>query len=111
MSSVFNNLAEPAPLVETPMVDRVTAETDSLPVVEPARASESTYVKPAQIISTREDLFPKQYTDVLSDFTDNLDPMPLRLAKAVVQQELLNETQSFNDVFLEFDEVPLGAAR
>ena len=68
MSSVFNNLAEPAPLVETPMVDRVTAETDSLHVVEPARASESTYVKPAQIVEpavTVDD--PKKFAPKLKD--------------------------------------------
>eukprot|EP00751_Fragilariopsis_kerguelensis_P033369 CAMPEP_0170963742 /NCGR_PEP_ID=MMETSP0735-20130129/39793_1 /TAXON_ID=186038 /ORGANISM="Fragilariopsis kerguelensis, Strain L26-C5" /LENGTH=585 /DNA_ID=CAMNT_0011380537 /DNA_START=36 /DNA_END=1789 /DNA_ORIENTATION=+ len=48
------------------------------------------YVKVAQIVSTRQDLFPKQYTDTLSGFTDNLDPMPASLAKAVVEKELLN---------------------
>jgi hypothetical protein len=35
----------------------------------------------AQIVSTRADLFPKQYTDALSGFTDNLDPMPGSMAK------------------------------
>lgn len=68
------------------------------------------YVKTAQIISSRQDLFPKQYTDAMSGFTDNLDPMPLELAKAVVQQELLNRDEKFEDVFEEFDEEPLGAA-
>lgn len=68
------------------------------------------YVKTAQIISSRQDLFPKQYTDALSGFTDNLDPMPAELAKAVIVQELLNRDEKFEDVFSEFDEVPLGAA-
>ena len=62
------------------------------------------YVKTAQIISSRQDLFPKQYTDALSDFTDNVDPMPASLAKAVVKQELLNADESFEDIFAEFDE-------
>jgi aarF domain-containing kinase len=52
------------------------------------------YVKTAQIISSRQDLFPKQYTDALSGFTDNLDPMPASLAKAVVKQELLNSMRN-----------------
>ena len=33
------------------------------------------YVKSAQFISTRQDLFTKQYTDALQGFTDSLDPM------------------------------------
>lgn len=67
-------------------------------------------MKTAQIISSRQDLFPKQYTEALIGFTDNLDPMPTSLAKAVVQQELLNSDEAWEDVFEEFDEEPLGAA-
>lgn len=67
-------------------------------------------VKTAQIISSRRDLFPEQYTDALSGFTDNLDPMPASLAKAVVKSELLHADERFEDVFCEFDETPLGAA-
>jgi aarF domain-containing kinase len=61
------------------------------------------YVKTAQIISSRQDLFPKQYTDALSGFTDNMDPIPASLAKAVVTQELLNRDEIFEDVFTEFE--------
>ena len=68
------------------------------------------YVKTAQIIASRADLFPKQYTEKLSGFTDNLDPMPVELAKAVVSQELLRKDEKFEDMFIEFDEVPLGSA-
>ncbi|KAL7571549.1 hypothetical protein ACA910_020966 [Epithemia clementina (nom. ined.)] len=68
------------------------------------------YVKTAQIISSRRDLFPRQYTDALSIFTDNVDPMPASLARAVVQSELLHADEVWNDVFMEFDDEPLGAA-
>lgn len=68
------------------------------------------YVKTAQIISSRQDLFPKQYTEALSKFTDNVDPMPASLAKAIIQKELLNRNEPFEDIFTEFDPVPLGAA-
>jgi aarF domain-containing kinase len=68
------------------------------------------YVKTAQIISSRADLFPEQYTQALSGFTDNLDPMSPALAKAVVIQELLNPGETFQDVFSEFDDEPLGSA-
>jgi aarF domain-containing kinase len=66
--------------------------------------------KLAQIISTRQDLFPKQYTDALSGFTDNLDPLPSAMVKAVIKNELLNRDEDFSDVFAEFDDEPLGAA-
>jgi len=68
------------------------------------------YVKTAQIIASRQDLFPKQYTDRLSCFTDNVDPMSAELAKAVIVKELLNRDEKFEDVFTEFDDIPLGAA-
>lgn len=70
------------------------------------------YVKTAQIISSRQDLFPPQYTEALSSFTDNVDPMPASLVKAVIQQELIknNKNESFEDIFSEFDDVPLGSA-
>ena len=68
------------------------------------------YVKTAQIISSRQDLFPAEYTEALSDFTDNVDPMPGSLARAVITSELLHADEAFADVFAEFDETPLGAA-
>eukprot|EP00554_Chaetoceros_debilis_P009926 CAMPEP_0194104704 /NCGR_PEP_ID=MMETSP0150-20130528/5032_1 /TAXON_ID=122233 /ORGANISM="Chaetoceros debilis, Strain MM31A-1" /LENGTH=594 /DNA_ID=CAMNT_0038792341 /DNA_START=162 /DNA_END=1946 /DNA_ORIENTATION=+ len=68
------------------------------------------YVKTAQIIAARQDLFPSQYTDALSDFTDNVDPLPAALIKEVIKLELCNRGESFEDVFSEFDEEPLGAA-
>jgi len=68
------------------------------------------YVKTAQIIASRQDLFPKQYTEALSGFTDDLDPLPTYLIKAVIKKELLNPNESFDDVFVEFDDKPLGSA-
>lgn len=68
------------------------------------------YVKTAQIISSRQDLFPKQYTEALSSFTDSVDPMDASLVKAIIEQELLNRNEKFEDVFSEFDEEPLGSA-
>jgi hypothetical protein len=62
------------------------------------------YVKTAQIISSRQDLFPSQYTEALSVFADNLDPMPASLARAIVKQELLHADETFDDIFTEFDD-------
>lgn len=68
------------------------------------------YVKTAQIIASRKDLFPEEYTEALSDFTDNVDPLPVNLIRAVVEKELLVRGETFEDIFAEFDEEPLGAA-
>ncbi|KAL3800570.1 hypothetical protein ACHAWO_009814 [Cyclotella atomus] len=68
------------------------------------------YVKTAQIISIRRDLFPKEYTEALSIFTDNVDPLPVELIKTVVEKELLVQGETFEDIFAEFDPKPLGAA-
>jgi Predicted unusual protein kinase len=74
------------------------------------RSLKGFYVKTAQIIASRRDLFPSQYTEALSDFTDNVDPLPSSLIKAVICKELLNRGETFEDVFCEFDDMPLGAA-
>ena len=63
-----------------------------------------------QIIASRQDLFPRQYTEALSGLTDLLDPMDIALVRAVVTQELLKEGETFDDVFASFDAAPLGAA-
>ena len=68
------------------------------------------YVKTAQIIASRRDLFPPEYTDALNNFTDNVDPLPVELIKTVVSKELLVRGETFEDIFAEFDEEPLGAA-
>jgi aarF domain-containing kinase len=68
------------------------------------------YVKTAQIISSRRDLFPPEYTDALSMFTDNVDPLPVSLIQAVIEKELLVRGETFSDIFAQFDPVPLGAA-
>jgi aarF domain-containing kinase len=68
------------------------------------------YVKAAQIIATRGDLFPSQYIDKLKEFSDNVDPMPAVMVRAIITQELIQEDETFEDVFVEFDNEPLGAA-
>lgn len=40
------------------------------------------YVKTGQIIASRQDLFPRQYTEALSGLTDMLDPMDGECAAA-----------------------------
>ena len=45
-------------------------------------------MKTGQVISTRVDLFPEQYTSRLSSLQDDLDPMPAAQIKAVVEREV-----------------------
>jgi len=69
------------------------------------------YVKAAQIISSRPDSIPQEYADALSVFTDDNDPLPVKVIKEVIEKELLFQRgEKFDDVFEEFDEVPLGSA-
>ena len=67
------------------------------------------YVKTGQIISTRVDIFPKQYTSKLAVMQDELDPLPGDVVKRIVQKELMNDAD-LSDLFMEFDDEPLGAA-
>jgi aarF domain-containing kinase len=48
------------------------------------------YVRTAQIISSREDLFPKQHSVAVEYFTDLFSPCQRAFARAVVGAELLN---------------------
>jgi hypothetical protein len=67
------------------------------------------YVKSGQVISTRVDMFPKQYTDKLQSLQDAVDPIPASVVKAVVRQDLL-EGEPLEVMFKEFDDKPLGSA-
>lgn len=62
-----------------------------------------------QVISTRVDMFPKQYTDRLQTLQDSVDPIPASVVKAVVRQDLL-EGEPLSVMFKEFDDTPLGSA-
>ena len=67
------------------------------------------YVKTGQIISTRVDIFPEQYTSKLAATQDALDPLPAETIKEVVRTELLGGAD-LSELFLEFDDEPLGSA-
>ena len=67
------------------------------------------YVKAGQMISTRVDIFPLQYTTKLRPMQDSLDPVPTEIIKDIVRSELLDNAP-LSDLFLEFDEIPIGSA-
>ncbi|CAM9344464.1 unnamed protein product [Chrysoparadoxa australica] len=67
------------------------------------------YVKTAQVMSTRVDLFPEQYTSKLMEMQDNVTPVDSELIKSIISKELL-EGESLSTLFKSFDEDPLGSA-
>lgn len=67
------------------------------------------YVKAGQLIATRVDLFPREYSSRLSHLVDSLNPLPFELVRTVVEQELLGG-YPLEEVFESFEEQPLGSA-
>jgi aarF domain-containing kinase len=67
------------------------------------------YVKTGQIISTRVDIFPAQYTSKLAMTQDALDPLPIDVIRRIVSRELL-DGGDLSDLFADFESTPLGSA-
>ena len=68
------------------------------------------YVKTGQIIASRSDLFPRQYSDALAGLTDLVDPMDGAYVRGIVAAEVLRPGEAWDDVFESWDDAPLGAA-
>ncbi|CAE8713510.1 unnamed protein product, partial [Polarella glacialis] len=67
------------------------------------------YVKVGQVIATRNDLFPQEYSQELAHMVDSVNPFPFQLLRQTVEQELLGGLP-LEQVFSSFDPVPLGSA-
>jgi hypothetical protein len=65
------------------------------------------FVKLGQVISTRTDVLPKTYTDVLLTLTDEVPGFSGKRAKEIVSKEL---GRPFDEVFQDFSDEPLKAA-
>lgn len=68
------------------------------------------YAKTGQIIATRSDLFPEQYTDRLAFLTDSTDPMDPAVVRRIVANQLCGGAAELSSVFSEWDDEPLGSA-
>ena len=66
-----------------------------------------TYVKLGQIMSTREDIIPKEFCLELEKLKENVAPLEFSIVLDVIKEELKKDP---NEVFLSIDEVPLGSA-
>lgn len=66
-----------------------------------------TFVKIGQIMSSRQDMFSKRYCQELIKLRDNVAPLDIKIVKEIIENEYGCDLK---DVFLEFDERPLGSA-
>jgi predicted unusual protein kinase regulating ubiquinone biosynthesis (AarF/ABC1/UbiB family) len=66
-----------------------------------------TFIKLGQLLSTRFDLLPPDYTTALSRLQDEVDPFDPETARATVEAEL---GAGVRHLFARFDDVPLAAA-
>ena len=78
-------------------------------ITEKIKELKGFYVKTGQIISTRVDIFPQQYTSKLAIMQDALDPLDGEEIKQIVRDELL-DGGDLSELFSEFDIEPLGSA-
>jgi len=65
-----------------------------------------TFIKLGQLLSTRPDVLPPAYIDVLSALQDNVPPAPWPEARAVLEDEL----GSIDERFASFDDEPISGA-
>ncbi len=66
-----------------------------------------TYIKIAQILSTREDMIPKAYCDEFAKLKENAVPLPFGIVTETVNKEL---GRDYREIFSEIEEIPLGSA-
>ena len=65
-----------------------------------------TFIKLGQLLSTRPDILPKAYIDVLSSLQDDVPPAPWAESKQVIKEEL----GPIDERFDEFDTEPISGA-
>nr|WP_191452222.1 AarF/ABC1/UbiB kinase family protein [Halogeometricum sp. CBA1124] len=65
-----------------------------------------TFIKLGQLLSTRPDILPPQYIEVLSSLQDDVPPAPWSDAKQVLEEEL----GPIDEAFASFDDDPISGA-
>ena len=66
-----------------------------------------TFIKGAQVLGMREDLIPKIYTEELKKLQDQAPAFSFSRVKRIIEGDL---GSSLNDIFEQFDEIPVAAA-
>ena len=67
----------------------------------------ATFVKLGQLLSTRHDLLPDDYTQALARLQDGVEPFPAEQVHEIIQHELGARVR---DLFVRFDDIPLASA-
>jgi len=80
--------------------DRAAVLLDTLLTLGP------TFIKLGQLLSTRPDILPKAYIEVLSSLQDDVPPAPWAESKLVIEEEL----GGVDDVYDDFDTEPISGA-
>ena len=88
--------------IQQAQVDAATFIRDGLLTLGP------TFVKLGQVISTRTDVLPKTYTDVLKTLQDDVPAFSSSKAKEIIASEL--NINNVDAMFTEFSDEPLKAA-
>ncbi len=66
-----------------------------------------TFIKLGQVLSTRQDMLPPEYTEALSRLQDKVAPVPYELIEQTIKDEL---GLRVSKAFAEFDTTPLASA-
>lgn len=66
-----------------------------------------TFVKMGQILSSRDDLIPRQYCQELQKLKHSVKPMPYEKVEEILREEY---NCSPNEIFEEIDQIPVGSA-
>ncbi|MEM4779738.1 MAG: AarF/UbiB family protein, partial [Thermoplasmata archaeon] len=66
-----------------------------------------TFIKMGQIISTRGDMFPQEYIDIMSELQDVVPPAPFNEIKEEIEKEY---GKKINEIFDYFEENPIFSA-
>ncbi|WP_372370625.1 AarF/UbiB family protein [Candidatus Uabimicrobium sp. HlEnr_7] len=64
------------------------------------------YVKMGQVISTRRDVIPEEYTEKLATLCDDVPPEKEKIMRKILRENLPEELE---DIFCEFSEEPIAA--
>jgi len=67
----------------------------------------TTFIKVGQILSTRTDILPSDYTHELSKLQNSLQPLPVEVVKKVIAEELHRPAE---ELFISFEAQALGVA-
>ena len=103
------DLVKQAPVIDDPLPHQ-PAPPVPLEATELARDVEKlgpTYIKLAQLLSTRADLLPQAYMTALARLQDQVEPFSFEQVQAIVSVEI---GARLSKAFLEFEPTPLAAA-